>query len=72
MKRLNSSKTKKSRSDLNSSSDEKINRGVNLILTGGKKKEKNLIDVKFNKVFSLFNKEIPIKFNFSFNLKNKT
>ena len=46
------------------------NRGVELILSGGKKKRKPL-HILFNKIVCFFNTEIDIYFEFSLNLRKK-
>ena len=47
-----------------------VNRGVELILNGGKKKKKKF-HIIFNKIICFFNKEINIFFEFSLDIKNK-
>jgi hypothetical protein len=68
---LNSSKKiKLSKSDINKI-DIPFNRGVDLMLSGGKVKSKKPLHIIFKKIICLFNKEIDIHFEFSLSLRNK-
>ena len=67
----NTSKNKKlSKNKINKVNIPK-NRGLELILSGGKKKRKPF-HIILNKMICFFNKEIDIYFEFSLNLRNKT
>ena len=68
---LNSSKKiKSSKFDINKI-DIPFNRGVELMLTGGKVKRKKPLHIIFKKIVFLFNREIDIRFEFSLSLRNK-
>ena len=67
MKQLNSSKNSKSSDSLNNSNIH-FDRGVELILRGGKRKPKTY-QVFLDKVFKFFNREIEIHLDFSLNVK---
>ena len=47
------------------------NRGVELILNGGNKKQKKQFHILFNKIVCFFNTEIDIYFEFSLLVKRK-
>ena len=47
-----------------------VNRGVELFLNGGKKKQ-NQFHIIFDKMVCFLNREVTIYFEFSFNLKRK-
>ncbi len=64
-----SKKTKLSIHNINKNNP-KINRGIELILSGGKKKRKPF-HILLNKVVCFFNREIDIYFEFSLNLRKK-
>ena len=51
-------------------SDIPVNRGLELILNGGKKKRKTF-HILLNKMICFFNTEIDIHFEFSLNLRKK-
>ena len=66
-----SKKTKSSQDDINKTNT-KVNRGVELMLHGGKKKKKKKqIHITLDKIISFFNTEIDIYFEFSLNLRKK-
>ncbi len=66
-----SKKTKSSQDDINKTNT-KVNRGVELMLRGGKnKKKKKPIHITLDKIISFFNTEIDIYFEFSLNLRKK-
>ena len=66
-----SKKTKSSQDDINKTNT-KVNRGVELMLRGGKnKKKKKPIHITLEKIISFFNTEIDIYFEFSLNLRKK-
>ena len=68
---LNSSeKIKSSKSDINKI-DIPFNRGVDLMLSGGKVRSKKPLHIIFKKIICFFNKEIDIHFEFSLSLRNK-
>ena len=67
MKQLNSSKNSKSSDSLNNSNIH-FDRGVELILRGGRKKPKTY-QILFDKVFNFFNREIDLHLDFSLNVK---
>ncbi len=67
MKQLNSSRNNKSSDSLNTSNIH-FDRGVELILRGGKKKPKTY-QILFDRVFNFFNREIELHLNFTFNVK---
>ena len=64
-KKIKSSKTKINKSDI------PINRGVELILSGGKKKKRKPFHIILEKMICFFNTEIDIYFEFSLNLRKK-
>jgi len=49
-----------------------FNRGVDLMLSGGKKKQKKPFHITLNKMINFFNKEIDIYFEFSLAVRKKT
>ena len=63
-KKIESLKNKINKSDI------PVNRGLELILNGGKKKRKTF-HILFNKIVCFFNTEIDIYFEFSLNLRKK-
>ena len=66
-----SKNTKSSKDDINKTNT-KVNRGVELMLRGGKnKKKKKPIHITLEKIISFFNTEIDIYFEFSLSLKKK-
>ena len=67
MKQLNSSKNNKSSDSLNTSNIH-FDRGVELILRGGKRKPKTY-QILLDKVFKFLNREIEIHLDFSLNVK---
>ena len=67
MKQLNSSKNSKSSDSLNNSNIH-FDRGVELILRGGKRKPKTY-QILLDKVFKFFNRQIEIHLDFSLNVK---
>ena len=48
-----------------------FNRGIEVILNGGKTKQKQPFHILINKVICFFNTEIDIHFEFSLNLRKK-
>ena len=71
MTQSNSSKKIKSSQDDINKTNTKVNRGVELMLHGGKKKKKKQIHITLDKIISFFNTEIDIYFEFSLNLRKK-
>ena len=69
MKQFNSSKKKES-SLLNiNKTNDYSDRGVELILSGGKRKLKKTFEVNLQKILVLLNRKITIKFEFSLDIK---
>ena len=69
MKQFNSSKKKES-SLLNiNKTNDYSDRGVELILSGGKRKLKKSFEIYFHKILVLLNRKITINFEFSLNIK---
>ena len=69
MKQFNSSKKKES-SLLNiNKTNDYSDRGVELILSGGKRKLKKTFEVDLQKILVLLNRKITIKFEFSLDIK---
>ena len=72
MTQSNSSKKIESSQDDINKTNTKVNRGVELMLRGGKKKrKKKQIHITLDKIISFFNTEIDIYFEFSLNLRKK-
>ena len=70
MTQSNTSKNKKlSKTSLNNENTSS-NRGIEFILSGGKKKRKPF-HIIFDNVVCFFNKKIDIYFEFSLNIRNK-
>ncbi len=63
-------KNKSSGDDINNQNNE-INRGIEIILKGGKRKKRKPFHIIFDQIIYFFNKEINIYFEFSINLKKK-
>ena len=57
----------------NSGDDLKINRGVELLLRNKRRKiqKPKTFQVRFGKIFSFFNREIDVYFNFSLDFRRK-
>ena len=68
MKQLKSSKNNKELPDPLNTSNIHFDRGVELILRGGKKKPKTF-QIKFDRLLNFFKREIEINFAFSLNVK---
>lgn len=69
MKQYNFSEKKESSLlNLNKTNDYS-DRGVELILSGGKRKLKKSFEINFQKILVLLNRKITINFEFSFNIK---
>ena len=67
----NTSKNKKSLKNKINKNNIDVNRGVELILSGGKKKKRKPFHIIFNKMVCFFNTELDIYFEFSLNLRKK-
>ena len=65
-----SEKTKSSRDDINKSTDH-IDRGFELILSGGKTKRPKTFRLLLDKMISFFNKDINIHLDFYVDVKPK-
>ena len=63
-------KIKSQNNDINKSTDH-IDRGVELILSGGKKKRPKSFRLLLDKMISFFNKDISIHFDFYVDVKPK-
>jgi len=63
-------KTKSQNNDINKSTDH-IDRGFELILSGGKKKRPKSFRLLLDKMISFFNKDINIHFEFYVDVKPK-
>ena len=71
MTQLNScEKTKSQNEGINKSTDH-IDRGFELILTGGKKRKPKSFRLYFDKMISFFNKKINIHLDFYLDVKSK-
>ena len=69
MKQYNSSKKKESSIlNLNKTNDYS-DRGVELILSGGKRKVKKSFEINFKKILIFLNRNISISFEFSLDIK---
>ena len=68
MKQLNSSQSNKRLPDPLNNTNIHFDRGVELILRGGKKKPKTF-QIHFDRLFNFFKREIQINFAFSLNVK---
>ena len=63
-------KTKSQNNDINKSTDH-IDRGFELILSGGKRKRPKTFRLLLDKMISFFNKDIDIHLDFYVNVKTK-
>ncbi len=66
----NISEKRKSSNDGINKSTSHIDRGFELILSGGKKKRPKSFSIGLNKVISLFRRKITIHFDFFIDIKN--
>lgn len=57
--------------NLNNSSDHGVNRGFELMLHGGKRKQPNAIHTVYQKVVRFLKREVTIYFEFSLDIKRK-
>ena len=72
MTQSNSSKNNKSSDGLiNTNKNPKINRGIELILNGGKRKQTYPFHIIFEKMVCFLNREVTIYFEFSFVSRKK-
>ena len=67
----NTSKNKKLLKNKINKNNIDVNRGVELILSGGKKKKRKPFHIILDKMICFFNTEIDIYFEFSLNLRKK-
>ena len=65
-----SEKKKLSNRDINKTTIREVNRGVELILNGGKKQKKPF-HITFDQMVSFFNREVTIYFEFSLTARKK-
>ena len=70
MTRSNSSENNESYESVINKNNIHVNRGVELFLNGGKKKQ-NQFHIIFDKMVCFLNREVAIYFEFSFNSKKK-
>ena len=70
MTRSNSSENNESYESVINKNNIHVNRGVELFLNGGKKKQ-NQFHIIFDKMVCFLNREVTIYFEFSFNFKKK-
>ena len=68
---FNSSKKKGLSNESINKTNPPVNRGVELMLQGGKKRKKKPFHITLKKISNFFNKEIEIYFEFSLSIKNK-
>ena len=72
MTHSDSSENKKSSElSLNKDKNPGVNRGIELMLNGGKRKQKQPFHIIFEKMVCFLNREVNIYFEFSFNSKKK-
>ena len=71
MTQSNSSKKIESSKESINKTNPPLNRGIELMLQGGKKKKKKPIHIILKKISTFFNKEIEIYFEFFLSIKNK-
>ena len=67
----NTSKNIKSLKPKINNEKDHFNRGIDVILNGGKRKTKKTFHVLFNNIICFFNTEIDFYFEFSLNLRKK-
>jgi len=65
-----SKKTKSSDKDINKNEDH-FNRGIELILNGGKRKQTQPFHIIFEKIVCFLNREVTIYFEFSFKSRKR-
>jgi hypothetical protein len=71
LKQLNSSGNAKSFDTNINNKEDHINRGVEFILTGGKKKQPKTHRIGFEKIVNFFKKEVTIRFELSLGIRKK-
>lgn len=71
LKQLNSSGNAKSFDTNINNKEDHINRGVEFILTGGKKKQPKTHRMGFEKIVNFFKKEITVRFELSLGIRKK-
>ena len=72
MRRLNSSKkVKSSDKNINKPKDHAVNRGVELILNGGKRKQSKPFHIIFEKMVCFLKREVTIYFELSLKTRKK-
>ena len=71
MKPSNSSKSAKSFDTNINNKEDHINRGVEFILSGGRKKQPKAHRIVFEKIVNLFKREITIRFDLSLGIRKK-
>ena len=67
-----SEKKKLSDPDINKIKNREVNRGVELILNGGKKKQSKPFHIIFEKMVCFFKREVTIYFEFSLKSRKKS
>ena len=67
-----SEKKKLSDPDINKIKNREVNRGVELILNGGKKKQSKPFHIIFEKMVCFFKREVTIYFEFSLTSRKKS
>ena len=67
-----SEKKKLSDPDINKIKNREVNRGDELILNGGKKKQSKPFHIIFEKMVCFFKREVTIYFEFSFKTRKKS
>ncbi len=72
MTQSNTSKRRKSSTNNINKPEYQINRGIELIISGGKKKRLKPFHVVFDKIVCFFNREVTIHFEFSLSSKKIT
>ena len=65
-----SGKDKSSNLNINKDKDN-INRGVDFLLSGGKRKQTQPFHIIFEKIVCFLNREVNVYFEFSFNVRKK-
>ena len=71
MTQSNSSKNNNSSDDNINKNKIRVNRGVELILHGGKRKQTQPFHIIFEKMVCFLNREVTIYFEFSFNSRKR-
>ena len=71
MTQSNSSRNDKSSSPNLNKKEDHFNRGVELILNGGKRKQTQPFHIIFEKIVCFLNREVTIYFEFSLNSRKK-